>query len=188
MSYTTEHREHLREIEKFGVQIPPAVSGWLLLRRAGLTAEQRQLVQTHVGATMEQVKIEEALFLLFGQDYRRTTAEPSRGFRGRGASTGAPRWSSRRGHAAYSAYDDAMVEDDYEYEAEETYAAEDDDVYEYDLSEDPATPWEAEELYWQEDQQWDDMAYLEQDEANQDEEYDEVFATYYGCEEKILQN
>ena len=187
LSYTTEHREHLREIEKFGVQIPPAVSGWLLLRRAGLTAEQRQLVQTHVGATMEQVKIEEALFLLFGQDYRRTTAEPSRGFRGKGASTGAPRWSSRRGHAAYSAYDDAMVEDDYEYEAEETYAAEEDDVYEYDLSEDPATPWEAEDLYWQDDQQWDDMAYLEQDEANQDEEYVEVFATYLDARKRFAE-
>ena len=53
-----------------------------MLRRAGLTVEQRQLVQTHVGASMEETKIEEAMFLLFGQDYRRTTNEPSRGFRG----------------------------------------------------------------------------------------------------------
>lgn len=28
LSYTTEHREHLREIEKYGVKIPTAVAGW----------------------------------------------------------------------------------------------------------------------------------------------------------------
>ena len=179
LSYTTEHREHLREIEKFGVKIPPAVSGWLLLRRAGLTAEQRQLVQTHVGATMEDLKIEEAMFLLFGQDYRRTTAEPSRGFRGKGTSTGAPRWSSYRGHSAYSAYDEAAAEDEYEYDPEETYAADENDTYEYDYAEDPGVPWEADDLYWQEEQPWEDQAFYEQqDDGAQDEEYEEVFATY----------
>ena len=44
------------------MKIPTAVSGWLMLRRAGLTAEQRQLVQTNVGASMEETKIEEAMF------------------------------------------------------------------------------------------------------------------------------
>ena len=179
LSYTTEHREHLREIEKFGVKIPSAISGWLMLRRAGLTAEQRQLVQTNVGASMEETKIEEAMFLLFGQDYRRTVNEPSRGFRGKGASTGAPRWSSRRGHSAYSAIDETTAENDYEYDLEETYAVDEDDSLDYDFSEDPGAPWDGDELYWQDEQSWDDAAYYEQhDDALPDEEYEEVYATY----------
>ena len=178
LSYTTEHREHLREIEKFGVKIPTSVSGWLLLRRAGLTMEQRQLVQTHVGTSMEEVKIEEAMFLLFGQDYRRTT-EPSRGFRGKGASTGAPRWSSRKGHA-YNATDDAGYEDDYEYEYDEVPA--------YDTMDDDAgAPWETDEIYWQDDN-WDEAAYHEQtDEQLPDEEYEEVFATYLDARRRFAE-
>ena len=44
------HRRNARRLlssrngEKLGVRIPTAVSGWLMLRRAGLTVEQRQLV------------------------------------------------------------------------------------------------------------------------------------------------
>ena len=178
LSYTTEHREHLREIEKFGVKIPTSVAGWLLLRRAGLTVEQRQLVQTHVGATMDELKIEEAMFLLFGQDYRRTTNEPSRGFRGKGASTGAPRWSSRKGHAAYIASDDVLAEDEYEYEPDEIYATEEYEAQDYDINDDFSTPWDPDEVYWQEDS-WDEAAYYEQQsDGPHDEEYEEVFATY----------
>ena len=178
LSYTTEHREHLREIEKFGVKIPTSVAGWLLLRRAGLTVEQRQLVQTHVGATMDELKIEEAMFLLFGQDYRRTTNEPSRGFRGKGASTGAPRWSSRKGHAAYSASDDVLAEDEYEYEHDEIYATEEYEAQDYDITDDFSTPWDPDDVYWR-DESWDESAYYEQQsDGPHDEEYEEVFATY----------
>ena len=175
LSYTTEHREHLREIEKYGVKIPTAVSGWLLLRRAGLTVEQRQLVQTNVGSAMEEVKIEEAMFLLFGQDYRRAQNEPSRGFRGKGAA----RWSGRKSHAAYAAADEPFYEDDFEYDLEETYAADEHEAPDYDFgADDPGTPWETEDLYWQEDS-WDETAYFEQgEEAAQDDEYEEVYATY----------
>ena len=175
LSYTTEHREHLREIEKYGVKIPSAVSGWLLLRRAGLTVEQRQLVQTTVGSAMEEVKIEEAMFLLFGQDYRRAQKEPSRGFRGKGAA----RWSGRKSHAAYAAADEPSYEEDFDYDFEETYAADEHEVPDYDFSnDDPGTPWETEDLYWQEDG-WDESAYFEQGEdAAHDEEYEEVYATY----------
>ena len=175
LSYTTEHREHLREIEKFQVKIPTAVSGWLLLRRAGLTMEQRQMVQTNVGSSMEEVKIEEAMFLLFGQDYRKASHEPSRGFRGRGV----PRWNGRKGHTAYAVADDAAVEDEYEYDLDEIYATEEYEAFENDHgNDDPGAPWETEELYWQEDH-WDEAAYYEQTEdAAPDEEYEEVYATY----------
>ena len=105
--------------------------------------------------------------------------EPSRGFRGKGTSTGAPRWSSRRGHTAYSAIDETTAENDYEYDPEETYAADEDDSLDYDFGEDLGAPWDAYELYWQEDQSWDDAGYYEQhDDALPDEEYEEVYATY----------
>ena len=179
LSYTTEHREHLREIEKFQAKIPPAVSGWLLLRHAGLTAEQRQLVQTHVGATMEDVKIEEVMFLLFGQDYRRNTSEPSRGFRGKGATSGSARWNSRRSHAAYAAYDDAVLEDEYEYDLEETYATEENDAYEYGFTEDPGTPWKLKTFTGKKNNLGKKPPTWSQQEDNiPDEEYEEVFATY----------
>ena len=157
------------------MKIPTAVSGWLLLRRAGLTMEQRQMVQTSVGSSMEEVKIEEAMFLLFGQDYRRASNEPSRGFRGRGV----PRWNGRKGHTAYAVADDAAVEDEYEYDLDEIYATEEYEAFEYDHgTDDPGAPWENEELYWQEDQ-WDEAAYYEQTEdAAPDDEYEEVYATY----------
>ena len=177
LSYTTEHREHLREIEKYGVKIPTAVAGWLLLRRAGLTVEQRQLVQTNVGSTMEETKIEEAMFLLFGQDYRRTSGEPSRGFRGKGAH----RWTGRKHQSAYiTAEDYDGGENDYEYDFDEIYEAEDNDVADYEYGNDDLSgPWEAEEHYWH-DETMDESAYYEQyDESTApDEEFEEVYATY----------
>ena len=178
LSYTTEHREHLREIEKFGVKIPTAVSGWLMLRRAGLTVEQRQLTQTYVGATMDELKIEEAMFLLFDQDYRRTSNEPSRGFRGKGTSTGAPRWSSRRGHSAYIAMDGTTGDDDGDYDHDEVYATEEYEAQDYDLiDEETGEPWETEDMYWQED--WSEDAYYEHlGEDAFDDDYEEVYATY----------
>ena len=66
LAYTSEHREQLREIEKYNIKLPPSVSGWLMLRRSGLTLEQRQMVQSQCGTT----KVEAAMFFLFGQDYR----------------------------------------------------------------------------------------------------------------------
>ena len=44
MSYCSEHRKHQREVEKHGIKLPDEIAGWLLLRRAGLSQEQRLLV------------------------------------------------------------------------------------------------------------------------------------------------
>lgn len=89
--------------------------------------EQRQMVQTNVGSSMDEVKIEEAMFLLFGQDYGRTPHEPSRGFRGKGA----PPWNGRKGQSAYVATEDATGETDYEYDLDEIYEAEENEAYDY---------------------------------------------------------
>ena len=51
LSYCSDHREALREVEKHGVKLSDNVIGWLLLRRSGLSAEQRQLVLSQVDGT-----------------------------------------------------------------------------------------------------------------------------------------
>ena len=123
----------------------------------------------------KMLKIEEAMFLLFGQDYRRNNpSEPSCGFRGKGASSGA-RWNSRKS-CVCSAADDAGYEDDYEYEYDEAYVIDENEVPTYAFNEDDAgAPWDTEETYWQ-DESWDETAYEHYDESQPDEEYEEVFA------------
>lgn len=69
MQYCADHREARRELEKHKITLPYTASGWLLLRRPSLTYEQRQMVQTQC-ASLEEVKVEEAMYYLFGQDYQ----------------------------------------------------------------------------------------------------------------------
>ena len=69
LQYCADHREARRELEKHKIAIPDSISGWLLLRRSSLTYEQRQMVQTHC-TSLEESKVEESLYYLFGQDYK----------------------------------------------------------------------------------------------------------------------
>ena len=69
MQYCADHREARRELEKHKITLPDTVSGWLMLRRSSLTYEQRQMVQTQC-TSLEEVKVEEAMYYFFGQDYR----------------------------------------------------------------------------------------------------------------------
>ena len=77
MAYVSDHREAARELLKYDVRIPPTVDGWLLLRRAGLSAEQRQLIMSQVSKDMKPESVEEALYFLLGQDYKGKTAQES---------------------------------------------------------------------------------------------------------------
>ena len=67
--YCTESAQALRELGKYNVQIPDEVAGWLLLRRSGLTKEQKQLVQTTVGTKLKVAEVEKALYTILGQDH-----------------------------------------------------------------------------------------------------------------------
>ena len=80
LSYAADHREKKREVERHGIKVPESISGWLFLRRAGLTADQRHLVMSQCGSNTETMKVEEVMYFFFGQDYR----------------TSAPRWTSSR--------------------------------------------------------------------------------------------
>lgn len=46
LQYVTEHDELHRRLEEHKATLPNSVQGWHLLRRAGLSREQRQLITT----------------------------------------------------------------------------------------------------------------------------------------------
>ena len=64
LNYVASHREALTEIEKQGIKLPDTVAGWVLLRRAGLTSEQKQLVQGRA-PDLSQRGVTEAMYFLF---------------------------------------------------------------------------------------------------------------------------
>ena len=106
LTYVSDHREALREVEKHGIQIPDNVSGWLLLRRSGLTTEQKQLIQSRCG-DLKDYEVEQAMYYLLGQDYK-TRVQPMMGGKGR-----PHRWQ-RSGHG-YVAEEDAYYDDEWDY-------------------------------------------------------------------------
>jgi hypothetical protein len=61
INYVADHREALAEVEKHGISIADKVAGWLLLRRAGLSTGQKQMVQGRASA-FTQVSVVEALY------------------------------------------------------------------------------------------------------------------------------
>ena len=69
LAYAADHREALHEVEKHGVQISDKVSGWILLRRSGLSSEQKQLIQSQC-PKLSYDKVVKAMFVLLGQDYK----------------------------------------------------------------------------------------------------------------------
>ena len=78
LSYCSDHREALREVEKHGIKIPPEVEGWILLRRAGLSAEQMQLIQSQLQNKFTASLVEEAKYYLLGHDYKTAARGQSR--------------------------------------------------------------------------------------------------------------
>ena len=70
LEYAAEFHQSLREVAKHKIDIPEEVSGWMMLKRAGLTREQEQLIYTQVGTSLTLGSVEKALYLVLGQDYR----------------------------------------------------------------------------------------------------------------------
>ena len=69
LSFVPDHDEAYRKLTGHKIMLPNQVQGWHLLKRAGLTREQRQMV-TLKAPTLEKANVVEALFLLYGQDYK----------------------------------------------------------------------------------------------------------------------
>ena len=70
LEYVTEFHQSLRQISKHKIELPEEITGWMMVKRAGLTKEQEQLIQTHVGSSLTLPSVEQALYLIFGQDHR----------------------------------------------------------------------------------------------------------------------
>ena len=77
LSYVTEHDEKLRKVQEHGIQIPDEVQGWLLLKKSNVTKEQKQMIITQA-PKMEKLRIQEALYLILGQDHRSAVSHDHR--------------------------------------------------------------------------------------------------------------
>ena len=109
LDYCTQHDELYNRLADHKVTLPTQVQGWHLLRRAGLTREQRQLVLTQA-LTLEKNKVQETLFLVLGQDFKTVAGHSKGGHRGKG-----------RGYAVFYGDDEAdpgQWDESYNYEAD----------------------------------------------------------------------
>ena len=161
LNYVAEHREALAELEKHEIKLPDKLAGWVLLRRAGLSQEQRQLIQGRA-PDFAQRAVTEAMYFLLGQDFKGRSTE--RTWRGKGYGS-TNRWSSR--HHGY------ITEDVYEAEDDETLQDDYDDV-EWD------EPWD--DAFYEDDFN-DEMTHHETDIPDEtyleaEQHYEDAFATY----------
>ena len=61
LSFITNHDEKLRKVEEHGIKIPDEVQGWLLLKKANVTREQRQMIVTQA-PKLEKLRVQEKPF------------------------------------------------------------------------------------------------------------------------------
>ena len=164
LAYCTEHEELIKRLDRHKVTLPTTVQGRVLLRRAGLSKEQRQLVTTQA-PQLEKRKVQETLYLLFGQDYKDMAGRPNDDRRWHRAGKG-------RGYAAQDdEVDDGWGEEEtYEetvyYGGEDWMDGPDDDTSFYD-----AEDFDTGAAYYQEDDSEDPVPFDVAD-------YDEAFAAY----------
>ena len=68
ISFCSMMEQKLRKIAELKVVLPEALKGWLLLRRCGLSREQRTLIQSHVGTDLTFERVRQTLYFSLGQD------------------------------------------------------------------------------------------------------------------------
>ena len=148
------------------------MAGWLLLRRAGLTKEQKQLVQTTVGVKTTVSEVEKALYLTLGQDH--VNYGPR--------SSGSPMRRGRQYRVHYAEDNDEQWELD-----ESAYAVSEWGQDEWHQQWPQDNGYEAEDAYYADDCDAE-VAYYggEAEETLFDiEEYDTAFAAYVDAKKKI---
>ena len=166
INYVADHREALQELEKHGVVIPDEVAGWLLLRRAGLSFEQKQMIQGRA-SDFQSTSVIEALYFLFGQDYKGKSAE-SRSSWKPGKGYGNPRrWTRSSNFMAEEAFDAEEEEWPDEEVTEEWEHFEEDHPLEDALDD------EAYQSYMEEYPDLDEEFYTEVE-----QHYEDAYATY----------
>ena len=169
LQYVTEHDEKLRKVEAHGIQLPPEVQGWMLLKRANVTKEQRQLILTHA-PKLEKNKVQEALYLILGQDHKAAIVHTDR--------RQLPHRPRHRGYAAYD--EDAEWTGDFEEEG--GFYGDECDEYDPDLDEipdDSGLQFDQDAVYYQGEQftATDELSSIADGDLDV-AEYDSAFATY----------
>ena len=113
LSFCGEVRESVRELERHGIKLPKEVQGYVMLKRSGLTAEQKQLVLSQVGVKLVPDQIESNLFFLFGQDYKSVARAPANRTWYRGSSKhGSSSATWRRSYGTANVAEDLPWDDD----------------------------------------------------------------------------
>eukprot|EP00913_Durusdinium_trenchii_P017004 g15989.t1 len=176
LTYVTEFDTSYRKLMAHNVSLPGQVQGWHLLRRAALTKEQRQMV-TLKAPTLEKQAVIDALYLLFGQDYKAGgwNNDRDRKF---------ARWKGR-GYAAYEdddyawPSDTAWPDESVYYEADEwgpdDYNPDEDESFDYDA------------IYYGEEEPTEDHGESTEDPYELAEQYDHAYATYLDARQRFQQ-
>ena len=174
LQYVTEHDECLRRLSDHKIDLPRAVQGWHLLRKAGLTREQKQLIMTQA-PTLDRMKVQEALYLVLGQDHKAATSDHRRPFRGKGKGKGYVA-EDEEDHDDYPEDDSPSSHVYYEQSWDDTWNdfGETDEIYYMDGEE--STAFDEDAVYYQEEQAVD-MPYVE--------EYDEAYAAYVDARKRF---
>ena len=181
LEYSAEFHQTLREVAKHKITLPDEITGWLMLKRAGLTKEQEHLIQTQIGTSLSLQNVEKALYLILGQDYktlhlpghvRRAQQQQQQG-----------RW--KRPQMVLQQWDDDVAD-----ESQPPYEQPPYDDYEYQGWGDD---WPSPDDEWY-DEPDDDTTYYE---ANEDipegesvfdtAEFDTVYASYVDAKSKLNQ-
>lgn len=177
LQYVTEHDECLRRLSDHKIDLPRAVQGWHLLRKAGLTREQKQLIMTQA-PTLDRMKVQEAMYLVLGQDHKAATSDHRRPFRGKGKG---------KGYVAEDEEDNDSFIDDEAMDNHGYYEQSWDDSWH-----DGGTPWETDEIYYMDGDEastFDDDAAYFQEEQHVDmpyvEEFDEAYAAYVDARKRF---
>ena len=166
LSFVSEHDEALRKLQSHNIDLPKPVQGWHLLRRANLTKEQKQLV-TLKAPLMERDQVIEALYLLFGQDYK------SGGWhQDRHSDRRFQRYGKSRAYAAQDAV-----------ETEELYSdapEDDDEAYYQDWCDE--SEFDQDEAYYGDET---GETFADSDPSLLAEEFDEAYATYVDARKRF---
>lgn len=174
LQYVTDYDECYRRLEDHKISLPGPVQGWHLLRKAGLSREQKQLIMTQA-PTLERARVQEAMFLILGQDHKHVAGHPNRFQRG------------GRGQPAYFGEDDATYDHVESYEMDEPYWQEteyDETVlYEYDQSE--YADWEADDFDGDAAYYYNGDEEAAGDPAAEAEVFDEAYAAYLDARKRF---
>lgn len=68
LANVSEFERKWRQLEDFKVVLPDDLRGWLLLRRSGISTEQRTLIMGNLGKDLSLAFVTTALYFSFGQD------------------------------------------------------------------------------------------------------------------------